>query len=119
MARNDTPYINLSFCLPLPAPSAPPVAVIHSQLTSNSVLLRWSPPPDEHVNGIVRAYVVIVFERETRRNFNLTATQDELSIGNLHPFYGYNFSVCAVTVAQGPCTVLYSLQTLEDGKQCC
>ena len=92
------------------------MVVMHTQLTSESVLLHWSPPPAEHVNGIIRAFVVIVSEEETGRSYNLTSRQDELSIGNLHPFYGYSFSVCAVTVAQGPCTALYSLQTLEDGE---
>jgi len=96
------------------------MAVNHSQLTSNSIHLQWRPPPAEDLNGIVRAYVVIISEQETGRSDNLTSRNltsrlNELSIRNLHPFYGYNFSVCAVTVSQGPCTELYSLQTLEDG----
>ena len=107
------------FQLP-PAPSAPPMAVNHSELTSNSTRLQWGLPPAEHLNGIVRAYVVTVSEQETRRSYNLTSRNltsrlNELSIRNLHPFYGYDFSVCAVTVSQGPCTQSYSLQTLEDG----
>jgi len=96
------------------------MAVNHSQLTSNSIHLQWRPPPAEHLNGIVRAFVVIVSELETGRSYNLTSRNltlglNELSIRNLLPFYGYNFSVCAVTVSTGPCTESYSLQTLEDG----
>ena len=100
------------------APSSPPVDVNHTQLTSNSVVLHWSPPPVQHQNGIIRAYTVIVYKLETGQRNSLSSSQNELSIGNaiLQPFYWYNFSVCAVTVAQGPCTEFYSLQTLEDGK---
>ena len=99
-----------------PAPSAPPVAVRHTQLTSTSVILQWTPPPTENVNGIIRAYTVTVSEHETGRSYNLSSPQTELSIGNLHPFYWYNFSVCTVTIAQGPCTAMHTLQTLEAGK---
>ena len=92
------------------------MAARHTQLTSISVLLQWSPPPNQNVNGIIRAYEVIVSEQETGRNYNLTSTRNELSVGNLHPFYRYSFAVSAITIAQGPFTELYSLQTLEDGK---
>lgn len=100
------------------APSAPPMDVNHTRLTSNSVVLQWSPPSAQHLNGIIRAYNVVVYELETGQSNSLSSSQNELSIGsaNLQPFYWYNFSVCAVTVAQGPCTDMYSLQTLEDSK---
>ena len=88
----------------------------HAQLNATFVVLQWSAPPSEHSNGIIRAYTVTVSEHETGRSYNLSSPQTELSIGNLHPFYWYNFSVCAVTIAQGPCTELYTLQTLEHGK---
>ena len=84
---------------------------------STSVILRWTPPPTDNINGIVRAYIVAVYEHETGRSYNLSSPQPELSIGNLHPFYWYNFSVCAVTVVQGPCTDLYTLRTPEAGKE--
>ena len=99
-----------------PAPSAPPVAVSHAQLNATFVVLQWSAPPSEHINGIIRAYTVTVSEHETGRSYNLSSPQTELSVGNLHPFYWYSFSVCAVTVAPGPCTDLHTLQTLEHGK---
>ena len=104
-------------CVPfVPAPSAPPLAVNHTQLASTFANLQWSPPPTEYINGIIRAYTVIVSEQETGRNYSLSSTQTALLVGNLHPFYEYAFSLCAVTVAQGPCTEIYTLQTLEDGK---
>ena len=88
----------------------------HTQLTSTSIILQWTPPPTENVNGIIRAYTLTVSEHETRLSYNLSSPQTELSVGNLHPFYWYNFSVCAVTIAQGPCTAMHTLQTLEAGK---
>lgn len=59
---------------------------------------------------------MIVSEQETGRNYNLTSAHNELSVGNLHPFYWYNFKISAITIAEGPFSELYSLQTLEDGK---
>ena len=109
-------HLNCFVVIISPAPSAPPVGVSHAQLNATFVVLQWSAPPSEHINGIIRAYTVTVSEHETGRSYNLSSPHTELSIGNLHPFYWYNFSVCAVTVAQGPCTVLYNLQTLEHGK---
>ena len=92
------------------------MAVSHARLNATFVVLQWSAPPSEHTNGIIRAYTVTVSEHETGQSYNLSSPRTELSIGNLHPFYWYNFSVCAVTVALGPCTELYTLQTLEHGK---
>jgi len=109
-------HLNCFVLIISPAPSAPPVGVSHAQLNATFVVLQWSAPPSEHINGIIRAYTVTVSEHETGRSYNLSSPHTELSIGNLHPFYWYNFSVCAVTVAQGPCTDLYNLQTLEHGK---
>ena len=99
-----------------PAPSSSPVGVNRVQLNATFVVLQWSPPPSEHINGIIRAYTVTVSEHETGWSYNLSSPHTELSIGNLHPFYWYSFSVCAVTVAPGTCTDLYTLQTLEHGK---
>ena len=41
------------------------------------------------------------------------------SVGSLHPFYTYNISVSAVTVAAGPYTEPYTIRTLEDSKFLC
>ena len=102
------------FCLL--APNGPPVGVSHLEVTSTSVTLRWNPPEASQQNGVIRSYIVIVWEEETGRNFSVNSTNTELSIGNLHPFYTYHFTVAAVTVSQGPFTYEYVLQTLEDGK---
>ena len=100
----------------LAVPSGPPVGVSHLEVTSISVTLSWNPPETSQQNGVIRSYIVIVREEETGRNFSVNSTNTELSIGNLHPFYTYNFAVAAVTVSQGPFTYEYVLQTLEDGK---
>ena len=78
--------------------------------------LSWNPPETSQQNGVIRSYIVIVKEEETGRSFSVNSTNTELSIGNLHPFYTYHFTVAAVTVSQGPFTYDYVLQTLEDGK---
>ena len=78
--------------------------------------LSWNPPGTSQQNGVIRSYIVIVKEEETGRSFSVNSTNTELSIGNLHPFYTYHFTVAAVTISQGPFTNVYVLQTLEDGK---
>ena len=100
------------------APSAPPTFLNHSQLTAFSVHLEWIPPPSEYWNGIIRQYVLIRTELETGTNVvTQSLPQAEHTVGNLHPFYNYNFSVCAVTVLQGPCSDAYTVKTLEHSEQ--
>lgn len=100
------------------APSAPPTFLNHSQLTAFSVHLEWIPPPSEYWNGIIRQYVLIRTELETGTNVvTRSLPQAEHTVGNLHPFYNYNFSVCAVTVLQGPCSDAYTVKTLEHSEQ--
>lgn len=100
------------------APSAPPTFLNHSQLTAFSVHLEWIPPPSEYWNGIIRQYVLIRTELETGANIvTRSLAQAEHTVGSLHPFYNYNFSVCAVTVLQGPCSNAYTVKTLEHSEQ--
>ena len=100
------------------APSGPPVGVSYLEVTTTSVTLSWNPPETSQQNGVIRSYIVNVWEEETGRSFIVNSTTTELSIGNLHPFYTYHYAVAAVTISQGPFTYEYTLQTLEDGKYC-
>lgn len=81
-----------------------------------SVHMEWVPPPPEHINGIIRHYTLTWIELETGRNYFHNPTETEHTVGNLHPFYNYNFSVCAVTMAQGPCADVYTIRTLQDSE---
>lgn len=109
-------YVFHKLCLFCPAPTAPPDSVMHLVVTPTSVTLTWIPPPSNETNGVIRQYVLFVIEEDTGRNFTLTSTVTELIVGNLHPFYTYHFAVSAFTVAAGPYTQQYTIQTEQDGK---
>ena len=103
------------FMYPHTAPTAPPVDVAYINLTSTSLILTWKPPSDDHHNGIIRSYIVQGKE-ETGRLFTLTSVHTQVLVGQLHPYYTYNFTVSAVTTLPGPYSEPLGLQTLEDGK---
>jgi len=109
---------NASF-FPSPEPNASPQNLSHTAVNSTSVDLSWSPPPTEHHNGIIRHYIVRVVVEDTGERFTLSTTYQQIAIGSLHPYYVYNFSVSAVTVAPGPYSEPHTVQTLPDGKFIC
>ena len=97
------------------APSAPPQNLRHIAITATSVTLNWQPPPEEDWNGLIRFYYMFVTELESGRSFTLNSTATSYRIENLHPFYLYNFSVAAVTIAAGSISDNITLQTSEAG----
>ena len=102
------------------APSAPPEGLRHTQISTKAVVLQWNPPPSGQQNGHIRHYIISVTELDTGLNFSITALMETgYSVGSLHPFYTYNISVSAVTVAAGPYTEPYTIRTQEDSKFLC
>ena len=83
--------------------------------TSTSITLSWSPPPEDQLNGVLRHYVVIIEETDTSRNTTLTSISPQVVLSDLHPFYTYNFAVCAVTTGVGPCVYYEPVQLPQDG----
>ena len=88
-----------------------------SSVTSNSLVLTWEPPPNSVQNGIVRHYIVKLLELNTGSNLNFTVLQrTSLSLGDLHPYYTYQFNVIAVTIDSGPSSLAHHVTTLQDSK---
>ena len=54
--------------------------------------------------------------QDTGEMFTRSTIQLSLTIGNLHPYYTYNFSISAVTVTPGPFSEPLIVQTLPDSK---
>ena len=107
---------NLSLVLII-APGAAPTMLTASNITATSVTLSWEPPESDLQNGVIRHYLIQVFEYQTGNNLTYQATAHTVfTVGDLHPFYTYSLSVQAVTVAAGPLSVSQSISTLEDGK---
>ena len=96
-------------------PSAPPQHLRQDAIDATSVTLNWQPPPEDDWNGLIRLYYVFVTELESGRSFTLNSTATNYRVHNLHPFYTYNFSVAAVTVAAGSISDNITLQTSEAG----
>ena len=93
-----------------------PQAVRLTAVTSTSVDLSWSPPPTEHHNGVIRQYAVRIVVQDTGNIYSHSTAQLSITVGDLHPYYTYNFSISAVTVAPGPYSEPLVVQTLPDSK---
>ena len=95
------------------APSTPPGNLRAIDVTSTSIHLSWNPPQPDRQNGVIRHYSVIIFaEGSYFKTEKVSGTT--LLLQDLHPFYSYHFTVCAVTVALGPCSTFDAI-TSSDG----
>ena len=109
-------FLFIFFTLLTAAPSAPPQNLRQDAIAATSVTLNWQSPPEDDWNGLIRLYYVFVTELESGSSFTLNSTTTNHLVENLHPFYTYNFSVAAVTVAAGPISDTITLQTSEAGE---
>ncbi len=64
--------------------------------------MSWSPPLDEHHNGVIKSYNVYVASINTDEEFVRSVNSLQIVVPNLRPFYSYEFSVAAVTISEGP-----------------
>ena len=71
-------------------------------INATSVVVTWVPPPPEDRNGIIQGFTVRVVGTHTGEDSRVTVNSTETTIGNLHPFYSYKFTVATVTIAHGP-----------------
>ena len=91
-----------------------------SDITSTSLTLSWLPPENTLQNGIIRHYIIIGLEIETGTNFSYQSQSNNMfSIGDLHPYYTYQFNVHAVTIEIGPSSLDHIVTTLQDGMCMC
>ena len=61
-------------------------------------------------------YIINVTEVDTGAQFQYTSVNTQYTLRSLHPHYTYEFVIEAVTVAPGPPTSVFSIQTNQDGK---
>ena len=101
--------------LPL-EPSDVPRNVSVSILSPTSANMSWLPPSREHWNGIIIHYIVRVSGADSEDKLELYVVELSLVISDLHPFYSYNFSVAAETVAPGPFNNPITLKMPESGE---
>ena len=85
-------------------------------LDPRMIQINWSLPLPEERNGIIEMYVVNMTAAETGQHIQLTTNNTTITAEGLHPYFKYHISVAAVTIAIGPYSEIYSLQTPQDGK---
>ncbi len=101
------------------APYHHPQNLSLTALDSTSIRITWEPPPRDLINGVLRYYHVTVYNIINLSVYNELIDADsrlDVIVNELHPYYSYNCTVAAVTVAEGPLTSAV-VMTLEDGKQ--
>ena len=81
-------------------------------------MIIWAEPFKNQINGIIRKYVLKLAEVKTNtiRFINESTAQTEIIVSSLHPYYQYEVSVAAVTIATGPFSTPLSVTTNEAGK---
>ena len=91
--------LHLKYCT---VPTSAPLGLRVNATASHSLVLAWELPPLEDRNGRIRQYQVRLTEIETGDILQLVSTSTQVNVSNLHPFYNYNCSVAAETIAVGP-----------------
>lgn len=96
-------------------PLLPPTNVFGFPVGSDSIHVLWYAPPEESLNGILRYYLIHLFEEETSRDIFEPAS-NATYVSSLHPFYTYVIRVAAVTVGVGPFSSNITIRTGQDGE---
>ena len=98
------------------ASSGPPQNITGTAFNTTLISLQWLLPPAITVNGIVTKYVVNVEEVYTGQTYSLLTENMHISVGNLHPYYIYECSIAAYTIATGVFSSPINITTQEMGK---
>ena len=102
--------------LPSSAPTGPPLNVDATPVNSTSVTMSWNPPAAENQNGVITGYVINLTTVGSEGISQNSSSSDNITIGSLHPFTTYTFTVAAQTsVGTGPYTTSSTVMTPEDG----
>ena len=98
-------------------PHAPPQNVQTLGTSSTTATIRWLPPPDEHQNGQIEYYMLIITDLGFGTNdVVLNSTAKTATATNLQEFNNYSCIVAAATkVGLGPYSLPIMFTTLQDG----
>ena len=101
---------------PSSAPTGPPLDVDATPVNSTSVTIFWNPPAPENQNGVITGYVINLKIVGSEEVTQYSSSSENITIGSLHPFTTYSFTVAAQTsVGTGPYTTNSTVITPEDG----
>ena len=123
--------MNLRTIIFLSAPSRPPSNVTGQTPSSSSLTLEWKPVDAQHINGILRAYVIVywitLFPDTTRENVTIPVTSGRtkralsdssspsFELSGLKKYTEYTIQVIPFTVDYGVPSHEINLTTGEDG----
>ena len=85
--------------------------------SSTTATISWLPPPDEHQNGHIVYYLLIITDLGFGTNdVILNSTATNVTAANLQEFNNYSCIVAAATtVGPGPYSLPITFTTLQDG----
>ena len=97
-------------------PTGSPRNLAAAAVSSTSISFTWEAPSFDLQNGIIRSYHINVTELETgqMRSYVTPGIDTLLILNFLHPFYRYNYSIAANTIALGPAAYTI-IQTQSEG----
>ena len=98
------------------APSAAPGNLQVTSISPYSLHLRWSPPPLEHRNGIIRRYNIVLSQLNSETRVQQSTLTNSITVRGLKAYTTYRCKVAAYTTALGPFSSEVQNRTHEDGK---
>ena len=101
---------------PSSAPTGPPLDVDATPVNSTSVTISWNPPAPENQNGVITGFMINLTRIGSEGISRYSSSSDNITVGSLHPFTTYAYTVAAQTsVGTGPHTTSSTVMTPEDG----
>ena len=74
-------------------------------LSSTSLKITWSNVPEEHRNGVIIGYDVIVYDVLKNTSENITVNEKQFQKYGLKKYYNYSICVSARTsIGRGNCS---------------
>ena len=101
------------------APSAPPISVSTSNVTSSNITVHWRPVDCIHHNGDIIGYSVQygVEGSESNRNMNISGdATTQTTLSGLKPSTNYSIEVAAVNIA-GPGVYSVDISSITLGEK--
>ena len=96
-------------------PSSGPSNISFPKVSTSSILVTWSMPPEQDRNGIIQQYSVRYKSAENVHEIETTTDNTWFEVKSLKPYQNVQFHVKAATVVGfGPATIAYQ-RTLPSG----
>ena len=87
-------------------------------ISSTSIRLTWAAPLPEEVNGVITSYRITITEIEGGEVLQQTTSASDslIVVHSLRPYYTYQCTIAAFTVAIGP-NAITEVTTFQEGNK--